>query len=236
MLQEHRTEIERLGTLARDRRELPKAFGNFIAGLAEWHWFINPITFRDLRRELEPREIRIRSTDGIRSFCEQDPRLTIWQPSWRKQAWRWARQFGPPVPSVAFAKLKEFLAELEACAGRPLGWVIGEEFGAIGGRYHCHALISGIGHLRRDEWWQKAYDRFGRTRIEPFDPQRAAAYYTAKYAAKQLGGLHFGGTLAGIDLSKIDNRESRPGGKVDITRSADMARGFYHNTLSRWHR
>jgi hypothetical protein len=236
MLRDHRLELERCGRRARDRRELPKAFGNFMAHLTEWDWFINPVTFRDLRREFEQREIGIKRAAGYYTIYDEDPRLTIWRPSWRKQSWRWGRQFGPPVPALALAQIKEFLAELQASAGQPIGWVIGEEFGSIGGRYHCHVLITGVKHLQRDEWWQKAYERFGRTRIEPFDPQRAAAYYTAKYAAKQLGGLHFGGSLAGIDLSRIEERAPRPGGKVDVTRSADMPRTFFHNTLSRWHR
>lgn len=225
MLSDHRFEVERRAARMKYRQQLPLAFGNFIAGLADWDWFINPITFRDIQCQLEPRDGPGQHRYGHHTICDPDPRLKIWQSTWRRQSWRWAPLFGPPAPVLALTQIKEFLGELETAAGRAIGWVIGEEFGTIGGRYHCHVLIAAVGHLRRDEWWEKAYQRFGHTRIEPFDPQRAAAYYTAKYAAKQLGGLHFGGTLAGVDLRAIEDRTPQRGGGIDVMQSHSLPRG-----------
>jgi hypothetical protein len=48
-----------------------------------------------------------------------------------------------------------------------IGWVIAEEFGRLGGRWHVHLLIRGATQLRRAKWWRRAFIRFGRARIEP---------------------------------------------------------------------
>lgn len=232
MLPDHRIEQERRSRQFRGRQELAPAFGNFIAGLAEWDWFINPITFRDRGRpaggESAPSVIH---RDGSMSRYGPDPRLGAWFPSSRVR-----RMGGPPVPDAALAGVREYLADVGTAAATPIGWVIGEEFGNVAGRYHCHILVAGAGSLRRDVWWEEAFRRFGRTRIERFDPGRAAAYYTAKYAAKQLGGLHFGGTLAGVNLEKIEQPKDGIRRGTVVARSAAMPRGFFHMTIPRKHR
>jgi len=231
MVPDRRLEVERRARAVRIRRQLPRAFGEFIAGLAPWDWFINPFTFRDLGPQ--PRANSAEEVERNEKFVRlaADPRLRDWTPSSRYTFFP-----GPPAPEAALALIRGYLSDLQLAAGRPIGWVLGEEFGGLGGRYHCHALITGTAHLRRDVWWERAFEEFGRTRIEPFDPQKAAAYYTAKYAAKQLGGLHFGGILAGVDLAEVENRPPVRGGGIDVTRSAELPRQAFHNTLGRWHR
>jgi len=147
--------------------------------------------------------------------------------------------------------IEEWLADLRAHAGRPIGWLIAEEFGRQGGRWHCHGLICGVSHLQRRFWWAEAYRRFGRTRIEPFDPGKAGAFYAAKYAAKALGRIHFGGTLNGVELSRV----VRPDGaarrawadslaesskavrtRALIVPSAHLEKSFFRLGLRRWHR
>jgi hypothetical protein len=110
----------------------------------------------------------------------------------------------------------EFFSEVRRDAGRQIGFVLAEEFGQIGGRWHLHGLATGVGQLSRKFWWSQAHALFGRCRIEPPKRAKAAAFYAAKYAAKSLGTIHFCGILAGVDLSRIDNRPSAPGGRVDI--------------------
>ncbi|MGH9345559.1 MAG: hypothetical protein ACRD19_17565 [Terriglobia bacterium] len=188
MLQDHGRELERLGFRNRMRRELPSAYGEFIAGLAPWDWFINPFSFR-----IEP------------------------------------------VPDKAIAGLEEFFGLVQREASKPVGWMIAEEFGSLAGRFHCHALVAGVANLHRRFWWKEAFRRFGRTRIEPFDPTRGAAFYASKYAAKQLGALHFGGMLAGCDLSLLEAGGADGGGN-DLTHSVDLSRDYYRLGLGRWHR
>jgi hypothetical protein len=176
-----------------------------LAGLAAWDWFINPISFRNVWRNAH------RPPDKP---CLKE---------------------GPPCPDEAQAYLSEYFADMEKMAGKPIGWSVAEEFGRLGGRYHCHALVTGVAHLRRTFWWAEAFRRFGRTRIEPFDRERGAVFYAAKYAAKQLGGLHFGGTLAGKRLSDFEVSTSS-GGKQTVITSAEMPKEFFRMGLGRWHR
>jgi hypothetical protein len=205
MLSDHGRELERWALRCRQRRDMPTAFGEFMAGLAEWHWFMNPISFRDEWR------------NAHRSSAK---------PSWKT---------GPPCSDEALAYLGEYFADIEKMAGRPVGWVLGEEFGPLGGRYHCHALVTGVADLSRRFWWGEAFRRFGRTLIEPFDGKRAATFYAAKYEAKQLGGLHFRGTIAGTVLSEFDIPTSVCG-KNTVFPSAELPKEYYRLGLSRWHR
>ena len=57
--------------------------------------------------------------------------------------------------------------DIRATVTSAIGWVIAEEFGRHGGRWHVHLLIKGVRHLRRRKWWKRAFIRFGRSRIEP---------------------------------------------------------------------
>jgi hypothetical protein len=203
-LADHKNVQERRTGARRLREELPKAYGQFLAGLAPWSWFVNPITFRG----------------------------------------------DAPYSDPAVVAVEEWLADVEAHAGKPIGWVIAEEFGALGGRWHCHGLICGTSHLERQFWWAEAFRRFGRTRIEPFDQGRAGAFYAAKYAAKTLGRIHFGGTLANVELSRVVRPDGVRRAWADslaessksirthglVAQSANLQRSFFRLGLGRWHR
>jgi len=153
-----------------------------------------------------------------------------------------------PPRDLAIARIEEWLADIQAgVGGKQIGWILAEEFGRIGGRYHCHMLVTGVGKERRKFWWSEAFRRFGRSEIRPFDPQLAAAFYAAKYAAKQLGFIHFGGMLAGTTLHQFahapDGRrewrdalnESGKGVATHgvVSPSVDLPRDFYRMTLNR---
>ena len=194
MLIDHRLEQERWARENRERRKMPPAFGKFITGLASWHWFFNPLSFRD------------QTLDS-----------------------------GPPVPEFALSQIKEYLLLVQRDAGQPNGWVIAEEAGRLGGRYHCHVLIAGVKRLSRDFWRREANRRFGYTRIEVFDPRRGAAYYAAKYERRLPGAIHFGGFLAGCDLSKLEESRSQGGGH-DVAASVALPKPHFRMTLPRRHR
>jgi len=188
MLQDHAREVERRASDRRERRISARAYGEWIARLASWDWFINPFSFR-----VEPK------------------------------------------PDAAIAGIEEYFRLVQREAASHVGWMIAEEFGRLGGRFHCHALVTGVARLRREFWWREAFRRFGRTRIEPFDPERGAAFYASKYAAKQLGALHFGGTLAGVDLSLCEQPGAGGGGQ-DVALSATVEKWHFRQGLGRWHR
>lgn len=155
----------------------------------------------------------------------------------------------PPCSDAAMKAVGEWLADIQTnSVEKEMGWVLAEEFGAMGGRWHCHGLIAGVSQLNRRFWWSEAFRRFGRTRIEPFNPDRAGAFYAAKYAAKALGKIHFGGNLAGVQLSRVVRRDGRRAwdesskssegcathGLVAV--SADMEKSFFRLGPGRRHR
>ncbi len=223
---------DRAGDVDRKQRDferrqlLATAFGHWLANsLGPWDWFINPISFRDRHPDLErnpqtglARHFQSIETVGqIRVFAN-DPRLKGWKPDFSGR-----RNPGPPVPDKAIAEIKDFLCELQEAAEKPIRWMLAEEFGRVDGRYHCHGLVAGVAHLQRSDWWQKAFERFGRTRIEAFDPERGGAFYAAKYASKLLGALHFGGPVPNSNFTANLQPRAAVGG-ADIVPSANMAR------------
>jgi len=225
------------------RERLAYEFGEWIAHrLGPWDWFINPISFRDRHPDLErnpktgmARRFRTIGNYGRVRLFVADPRLKSWEPSNRNRV-----EPKPPVRDKALDEFFDWLARIQEAAAQPIRAVVAEEFGRVGGRYHCHVLISGVAHLRRDEWWRDAFERFGRTRIEPFDPERGAAFYAAKYAAKALGALHFVGPYPGEKLT-AHLRPGVPVGRSNVALSADLPRAAYRLRFeklfgSRWNR
>jgi len=214
------------------RERLASEFGDFIAyGLGKWDWFINPISFRDRHPDLEfnpktGKRRNYRSTGAIgkvRLFVA-DPRLKGWMPDYRGRI-----NPSPPVNDLALAEIKDYLFLVQEAAEQPISWMIAEEFGRAEGRYHCHLLVAGVAHLRRDVWWQAAFERFGITRIEPFDAARGAAFYCAKYASKQLGAIHFGGPLLGEPYAAV--LEPGPNvGRVTLAASPEMPRDEFRRS------
>ena len=104
--------------------------------------------------------------------------------------WDWfcTFTFRDPVPSfTAHHRFAYFARDLERAAGLPIAWFRGDEYGPRGGRLHLHALILNVGNLRRLTWMDRWNERNGYARILPFDAEKGAAFYCAKYVTKQFG-------------------------------------------------
>jgi hypothetical protein len=230
MLTDHRIEQERRAREYRQRRNLPRDLGKFIASLPGWDLFVT-LTLRNRKPQREETWERgkLRREANV-TICKPDPQLVRYEPSSRHSP-----ADHPPNPQVVLWRIKEWLTDIEKAAGKPIGWVIAEEFGRWGGRWHCHILITGVLHLCRRRLLLEAYQRFGYTSIEPYDPGRGAAYYVAKYSGRTLGEIHFGGTLAGVDLSECEKSHSA-GGSRDVVVSAPLLRSNFHSCLPRGHR
>ena len=89
-----------------------------------------------------------------------------------------------------------FMLELRACRGigEPT-WVRGMEYQKWRGVPHFHALIGGVGHLRRDAAWGWWFKRYGINRILPYDRELGAGFYLCKYVVKELGDVQFSDSL-----------------------------------------
>jgi hypothetical protein len=113
-------------------------------------------------------------------------------------SWDWyvTLTFRDWVKSFRAHRLFEhFVRELEKAAGIPIFWFRADEIGFHGGRFHIHALIGNVAHLRRLTWMDRWNKLAGIARILPFDSKRGAAYYCAKYVTKQSGDWELSGNL-----------------------------------------
>lgn len=230
MLTDHRVQQERWARGNRERRTQGLAWGRYIASLAGWNWFINPLTFRDTGFRVERAKTGEMGRRGNVVICPPDPRLVSYKPSSR-----YAVDPGPPKSEVAIAQVKGWLAEIEKIAQAPVGWIIAEELGRETGRLHCHILVTGVSRLSRNEYARAASRRFGYTKILTFDKEQAGSFYAAKYEGRSQGGIHLGGTLRSVDLSRCLESHSNGGGR-DVMLSDAAPRCLYHTSLPRRHR
>src|SRR5437879_3222148 len=122
MLIDHRTAQERWTRGIRERKRLARAFGTFIANLAAWDWFINPLTFRDEHSSEHPSKRGELWRLGRFAVCKPDPRLFSYHPSSR-----YSPAPRPPVPDVALDRIHHWLADVQREASKPIRWMIAEE-------------------------------------------------------------------------------------------------------------
>src|SRR5262249_60693217 len=72
------------------------------------------------------------------------------------------------VRDLAVARIEEWLADIQgAVGGKQIGWLLAEEFGRIGGRFHCHLLFTRVPNQPRKILWRLGFPRIGRTRNRP---------------------------------------------------------------------
>ena len=96
-----------------------------------------------------------------------------------------------PTDYGAWRRTYAWLRSLEKSARRHVGAYIVIEYHRwrAGRNYmvpHSHLLVTGVAGLKRTVVWKRTFDRYGRTRILPYDPQKGASYYVAKYVAKEV--------------------------------------------------
>lgn len=97
-------------------------------------------------------------------------------------------KIGTHYASRAF---RTFVKALQKESKEKVNWVNGLEYQRWRGVPHYHALIQGVSELRRmdfvDWWWA----RYGIARILPYNAKEGASYYIAKYVGKELGEVNF---------------------------------------------
>lgn len=104
--------------------------------------------------------------------------------------WDWfvSLSFREIVPTFRAHRLvRYFLQDVGTAAGVPIFWFRADEYGEHTGRFHIHALVGNVAHLRRLDWMDEWNRRAGWARIFEFNQERGAAYYCAKYVTKQSG-------------------------------------------------
>ena len=126
--------------------------------------------------------------------------------------WTFDERFGPtgPSPDRCLYHTRRWVEHLP---GPACGYFLAVERGT-GGRVHSHGLLRlpDPPTPSRKSLWAAWLDRYGRCRVLPYDPDRGAAYYIAKYITKEPLGWDVGGldrrapSPEGCRLSPLDHR------------------------------
>jgi len=116
-------------------------------------------------------------------------------PYWTKIGWAYAKN-----------AWRGFVRALGQQAGE-IYWFRATEFQRWRGVPHFHALVGGVGKLRRDEAWSWWFERYGFARILPYDPTKGAGYYLCKYVTKELGDIEFSKNAEKFLKKGLDIRE-----------------------------
>jgi hypothetical protein len=123
-----------------------------------------------------------------------------------------------PTPETARERIKQLLADLEAEAGQPIGWVIVEARGRMNNRLHYHLLVSGVDGLDIKRWTRITRDRFGQTAIKNYNASHWQEEYLAENALAPGGSVDFGGAISVGRVAR--EQRANPG---SISASADLA-------------
>jgi len=111
------------------------------------------------------------------------------RPGWNKIGWGYSGR-----------AWDRFIKELGLTKGlSDINWVRGREYQRWRGVPHFHALIGGVKDIRRMDfvdWW---FDRYGIARILPYDRNLGAGFYLCKYVVKELGDIQFSGGLTKVE-------------------------------------
>jgi len=90
---------------------------------------------------------------------------------------------------------KTFIKEIQKETKTKVKWVCGLEYQKWRGVPHYHVLIQGVSKLRRLDWLDWWYARYGIARILPYNAKEGASYYLSKYVGKELGEINFSDSL-----------------------------------------
>ena len=86
---------------------------------------------------------------------------------------------------------KTFIKEIQKETKTKVKWVCGLEYQRWRGVPHYHALLQGVSKLRRLDWMDWWYGRYGIARIVAYNPKQGASRYISKYVSKELGEINF---------------------------------------------
>lgn len=199
-------------------RDIADAWGRFL-GAYPWTWFLT-LTFSPQSRG-----------DGVDSAGRDTKKADDGPSPFRPR---------PIAETSAFRAhriFETFTREIEKSVGAPVAWFRADEYGPQGGRLHLHALMTNTESQHRWSWMKRWEELAGYARILPFDPARGAAFYCAKYVAKQFGDWAVSSNLAAqMAPSPATQASFWPGARTarkqdDAPRSTGPSYPLHRNTV-----
>lgn len=136
-----------------------------------------------------------------------------------------------PSPEFARHLFGSFIQHLERELSSPIAFVVADQQGDIGGRFHQHGLISGKG---LDRYPRRSVEKWlgtnaGFNRVLPF--RKGAAYYISCYIGRNLDKAEWD-----VDLGKTSLAQPTKGGAVVRASSAELPQSYYHQSLRSYQR
>jgi hypothetical protein len=142
----------------------------------------------------------------------------------------WSRGFPiatpKPKPDFAHHLFDRFVLHLEAELLSRVDYVVADQFGAINGRFHEHAILAspGLDNYSRRKIWQWLREKAGWNRILPF--MHGASYYISRYIGRDANRCEWE-VRVGQPWKSLPKA---PVGRVVVVESAAMARRFFKNS------
>ncbi len=150
------------------------------------------------------------------------------------KSYAWGRGFPSPastMPSPGFGHrvFDDFVSQLAAQLGSRVDYILCDQTGRRGGRFHQHALLAadGLGEYPRldlEKWLRR---RAGWSRALPFE--RSAAYYLGRYIGRNLDVAEWD-IRVGNDKRVGNHGGPTLGGSV-IAVSAELPSALFHQTM-----
>lgn len=120
------------------------------------------------------------------SFRDPDELKRARSPTWTKPGWKYAQ--------TALTRFTKSLGKGKPPEEKPY-WVAMMEIQKWRGVPHWHMLIGNCSGDRRMDWVDWCFQRYGITRILPYDRNLGARFYLSKYLTKQMSDLRFSSRL-----------------------------------------
>jgi hypothetical protein len=150
------------------------------------------------------------------------------------KSYAWVRGFPSPgstMPSPGFGHrvFDDFVSQLATQLGSRVDYILCDQTGRRGRRFHQHALLAadGLGEYPRldlEKWLRR---RAGWTRALPFE--RGAAFYLGRYIGRNLDAAEWD-IRVGNDKRVGNPGESAVGHSV-IATSAELPKALFHQTM-----
>jgi hypothetical protein len=148
----------------------------------------------------------------------------------------WRRGFpisgnGRPHPDFAHNFFTRLVNHLESDLRTRVDYVVADQFGEIGGRFHQHAILAacGLDRYSRTELWKWVREKAGWNRMLPFE--RGAAFYISRYIGRDAHKCDWNFRIGEVD-SSLTIPKPAPG-KTVLVQSAPVEKAFYHAGLHR---
>lgn len=164
---------------------IKQAWGDFVdkmgARKGGWDWYAT-LTYRPV----EPTYTEYKERSGL--VYQGKTYKVLDTPGWDKPGWKYTTR-----------ACDAFLTELGACKGiQDTWWFRARETQYWRGVPHFHLLIGGVKDLRRMDFVDWHFGKYGIARIEPYMQEMGAKYYLCKYVTKELGDIEFSPNLIGV--------------------------------------